>query len=191
MTKVAILLAAFSLCAVAQSDHIRTDNLDLSSLDKLKSKAKEADVVSLNREQLSAAMNMMPDKDKKAKGDMLKGLMSGLDSVQVRDFEFEKPGMYSDTDLDSIRSQISKMHGCSAIVDSKEKEEHSTVYICSENGKSSGLAVIDAEPKEISVVFVKGAMNMSDLGKLGGLMGMPKMELSPQPRDGNKDKDEE
>jgi len=190
MKKTAMLLAVFTVGACAQT--LRTDNLDLSSLDKLKSKAKEVSVVSLNREQLQAAMKMMPRKDKeKGDGDMVKGLMSGLDSVQVRDFEFEKPGMYSDSDLDSIRDQVSKMHGCSAIVDSKEKDEHSTVYICTVNGKSTGLAVIDSEPKEISVVFVKGAMDMSDLGKLGGLMGMPKMELGPQQRGDHASKSDE
>lgn len=183
MKRAAILLLVSGICAFAQT-------LDLSSLDKLKAKAKEANVVSLTHDQLQTAMKMMPRKDKdKVNNDVVKNLMSGLDSVQVRDFEFERPGMYTDADLDAVRDQISKMQGCSSIVDSKEKNEHSTIYICSQNGKSSGVAVIDTEPKEISLVFVKGDLNMSDIGKLGGLMGLPKMQLGAQSKDDKKDEE--
>ena len=159
-----------AVCALAQS-------LDLSSVDKLAAKAKEVNRVTLTHDQLQMFMRMGGDNDKSDK----KKLMSSLDSVQVRNFTFEQAGQYSDADLDAVRSQVERMRGCTAIVDSKEKNEHSQVFLCSENGKASGIAVISGEPKEVTVVFVKGTLNLSDLGKLDGVMGMPKMELAPEP----------
>jgi hypothetical protein len=173
MKKLVILAAVSGLCAWSQS-------LDLSSLDKLAAKAKEVNRVSCDKNQLQMALKMIPSEDKKDPD--AKKFLSGLGSVQVRNFEFEKPGAYSDADLDAVRAQMSKMQGCTVIVDSKEKNEHSQIFLCSEDGKASGLAVIDAEPKEISVVFIRGSVNFSDLGKLNGLMGMPDLLLNAKPK---------
>jgi hypothetical protein len=161
----ALLIAVSGTCAWSQS-------LDLSSLDKLAARAKEAHKVSLDKEQLEKLkrMNLADggnDQD-------IKKLMTGLGSIQVRNFEFEKAGEYADTDLDAVRAQIAKMPNCTSIVDSKEKEEHSQIFLCGdEGGKGGGLAIISAEPKELSVVYIRGSVNFSDLGKLNGLMGIP------------------
>ncbi len=184
MKKLAVLFAVASVSAWSQA--VDVSNLDLSSLDKLASKASEVNKVSLNHDQLMTALKMMPDDKKEKKGDQMQGLLQGLDSVQVRNFEFEKSGQFSDSDLDAVRAQVSKMKSCNAIVDSKEKNEHSQIFMCSENGKPSGLAVISAESKELTVVFVKGNLNFADMGKLGGLMGMPHMDLGPDARSNGK-----
>ena len=155
--------------------------VDLTSLDKLASKAKEVNKVSLDHDQLQMALKMMPD-NKKDKAEKMQDVMQGLESVQVRNLEFERAGEYVDKDLDVVREQIAKLHGCTAIVDSKEKNEHSQVFMCSDNGKPSGIAVISAEAKEISVVLVRGNLDFSQMGKLGGLMGMPHMDMGPKPR---------
>ncbi len=175
------MTAVSALCAWAQS----SNSLDLSSLDKLDKKAKEVNRVSLNQEQLKAALQMAGPV-----GDGMKPMLQGLEGVEVRNYEFENSGEYSDADLDGIRSQLSKMKGCSKIVDSKEKNERSEIYMCSENGKQSGIAVIDAEQKELSVVFVKGPVNMKDLSKLHGAMGLPNLQLSPGGKDNKKANDE-
>ncbi len=175
MRKLAVLLAFSGLCAWSQS-------LDLSSLDKLASKAKEVNKVSLDHDDLQMALKFASGKTDKMDDDK-KRMLSSIDSVQVRNYEFEKEDMYSDADVDAVRKQVEKMHGCKAIVDSKEEHEHSQVFMCSEGGKPTGLAVISAEPTEISVVFVKGAIGMNDMGKLNGVMGMPRMELHPSAKD--------
>jgi hypothetical protein len=154
--------------------------LDLSSLDKFAAKAKEANTVTLTHDQLHAAAGFIPSDDKDSQ-DKVKKVMAGLDSVQVRNYEFEQAGEFSDADLDSVRAQIAKLHGCTSIVDSKSKKEHSQVFLCSEEGKTTGIIVLDSEPKELNVVYVKGNMNMSDLGKLNGMMGIPKIDIGPTP----------
>ena len=176
MRRLMVLVAASGFSVLGQSQ-----SLDLSSLDKLAAKAKEVNKVSLTKDQLQSAMKLIPQNDDDD-SETPKKLMHGLESVQVRNYEFAKAGEYTDADLDSVRAQMTKMRGCSAIVDSKEEKEHSQIFMCSEGGKNTGLAVIDSEPKEISVVFVKGDMNFSDLGKLNGLMGVPRMGLNAEPK---------
>lgn len=171
MKRMAILMAATGVCAWCQS-------LNLSSLDKFAAKAKEANTVTLTHEQLQAAAGFLPS-DEKDKQDGMKKVMTGLDSVQVRNFEFDEPGQFSDADLDGIRAQVAKMRGCTSIVDSKDKKEHSQVFLCTEEGKTTGIIVINSEPKELNVVYVKGSVNLKDLGRLDGVMGMPRMELGP------------
>ena len=165
MKMIALALTLTGLCAWSQS-------LDLTSLDKLAAKAKEVNKVSLDRSQLQMALKMASKGD----GDT-KQLMSGLEGVQVREYTFEQKGQYLESDVDAVRAQVEKMRGCMAIVDSKEKSEHSQVFICSADGKPSGLAVISTEPKEVTVVFVRGTVNFGDLGKLGGGMGLPRVEV--------------
>lgn len=187
MKKFAVILAASGLCAWPQS-------LDLSSLDKFAAKAKEANTVTLTRDQLHAAARFVPTDDEDAK-DGIKKAMTGLDSIQVRNYEFDEPGQFTDADLDGVRAQVSKLHGCKSIVESKAKKEHSQVFLCTEEGKTTGIVVINSEPKELNVVYIKGSLNLNDLGKLHGMMGVPKMDLGPGPHRGDakpesKDNDE-
>jgi Domain of unknown function (DUF4252) len=173
MRKLIVLMAMSGVCAWPQS-------LDLSSLDKLAAKASEVNKVSLDKDQLQMCLRMLPSDDNKKDADPKK-LLSGLASIQVRNYEFSEAGEYSDADLDAVRAQMAKMQSCTVIVDSKEKNERSQIFMCSENGKASGVAIIDTEPKEISVVFIRGSLNLSDLGKLNGFMGLPDMPDIPIP----------
>ncbi len=166
-------LSVAALCA---------QSLDLSSLEKIASKAKESNEVNLNAGQIRAALQFIPHDDK---GDLdiddsSKKLLAGLQTITVRNFEFEKPGAFQDIDLEPIRSQLAKLKGWGKIVDSKEKDEHSEVYMFTEDGKPTGIAVIDVEPKELSVVLVKGTSSLADIGKLHGFMGLPNIRLGSQ-----------
>lgn len=174
MNKLVALMILSAACTLAQT-------LDLSSLDKLASKAKEVNRVSLTGEQLRAALQMLPqDENNGANREQLRKLVSGLTSVNVRNFEFASKDQYSDADLNSVRSQMERMKGWAKIIDSKEAHERSEIFMLTENDRPMGLAVIAAEPTEVSVVFIKGALNLRDLGSLGGLMGLPSMQLGPQ-----------
>jgi Domain of unknown function (DUF4252) len=179
MRKLVVLCAVTAACAWSQG-------IDFSSLDKLDSKASEVNRVSLDENQLRAAMDMAKQAGKEKDLDEAKKMMAGLQSVNVRNYEFKEAGAYTDADLEPIRAQIAKQRGCSKIVDSKEKDERSEIYMCMEDGKTSGIAVIDAEPKELSIVFVKGPLNMKDLGKLHGVMGLPNIQLGPGGRESRK-----
>jgi len=135
--------------------------LDLSSLDKLGASATSSTNVTLDKDKLQTALQMMPEKGKDAA--QTRKMLGGLNSLAVRTFEFAKPGAYSLADLEPIRAQL-KDPGWSKIVEVKEKDE--TVEIYMRSGANKGFAVISAEPKELTVVGIDGAFeftNMADL----------------------------
>lgn len=156
--------------------------LDLSSLEKIASKAKETNEVNLDANQIRAALMFIPhdDKDSADFDEGTKKLLDGLQKITIRNYEFEKAGEFQDADLQPVRSQLAKLKGWAKIVDSKEKDERSEVYMFTEDGKPTGIAVIDVEPRELSVVLVKGSSSLAEIGKLHGMMGLPNIRIGSQ-----------
>ncbi len=179
-SRLGIALLAVTCCLSAQQ-------IDLSSLDKLASKAKSFNKISLNHEQLASALSMLSSSDGEDKKNLnkLKELTQNLTEVEVRNFEFAKKGQYRDTDLADVRTQITeitKSKDWSKIIDSSEDGEHSEVFMSSAEGHK-GLIIIAAEATEVSVVILKGPQSLGDLGKLGGVLGLPSMSLGPAKKD--------
>ena len=173
MKKKLILWALSTACLLGQS-------LDFSSLDKLASRAKEVTQVSLDENQLRAVAQMMPaDKGNEKDMEQVRRLAAGLTSVVMRSFEFAKTGQYQDADLKGIQSQFASLKDWAKVINVKEENEHTEVYMLTEGDKPKGFAVISAEPTELTVVFIRGALKLSDLGSLGGLMNLPTMRVGP------------
>jgi hypothetical protein len=57
------------------------------------------------------------------------------------------------------------------------------------NGQPHGLFVLDAEPKELSIVLILGPVKMEDLSKLSGIGGLG--VLGDLEGNGNKNKDKD
>jgi hypothetical protein len=102
-------------------------------------------------------------------------LISGLKSILVRSFEYDKPGQYSAGEVDSVRAQF-RGPGWSRIVgvDSKKEGENAEVFVKNENGTVGGMGVIVAEAKELTIVAIVGTIDPSQLSDLGGTFGIPK-----------------
>ena len=151
--------------------------LDLSSLDKLEDKAREANTVTLDQNLLKLAAGFLNNGDKDQAA--VKSLIGGLKAVYVRNYEFKDKDQYSMADVEPIRKQI-KALGWSKIVESKEKNDDGSlreideVYI--NTGAGGGLAVIAAEPKELSVVYIDGTIKVEDLQKLHRF-GVPDIDI--------------
>lgn len=169
-----VLLAA---CAGAQS-------LDLSSLDKLEKTAKEVNTVNLDAGQIRGALALLSGDDHDQDLQQVRSILSGIRNINVRNLEFDDKGQYSMADVDAIRAQIARMPGWSRIVESRQADEHDEVYLLTQAEKIAGLAVICAEPKELTVVFINGNVSLKDLGKLHGVMGLPDIELGDKDHSG-------
>ena len=103
-------------------------------------------------------------------------MIDGLEGIYVRVFEFASPGVYTAADVESIRSQLSGPNWVSFVdITDRVKGENVAVYAYQEGGKTGGLAVLTAEPKELVVVNIVGAIDFAKLHKLGGQMGIPDM----------------
>ncbi|HTA45896.1 MAG TPA: DUF4252 domain-containing protein [Bryobacteraceae bacterium] len=160
--KKAFLLLAAAIPALAQQ------NFDFKTLDKLGAKAKESTNITLDNNTLRLALGFLGDGE-----NSLKSLAGKLKGIYVRSYEFDKPGQYNEADLAPLRAYVKSLQW-TKIVDVKEQNETSEIYILGlPNDKLGGLAIISVEPMEVTVVFINGALDMSDIGKLSGNLGIP------------------
>lgn len=167
---------ALLLCANAAITAFAQQNFDFKTLDKLGANAKESTNVTLEGDTLKLATSVLSDDDDDDRE--MQSLVKNLKGIYVRSFEYEKPGQYDPADLASVRAYVKSLHW-TKIVDVKEANATTTeIYLQPlPNNRLAGLAVISAEPQEVTVVFINGDMNMSDIGKLSGNMGIPDMRL--------------
>jgi hypothetical protein len=153
--------------------------LQLNNLEKLSKKAAEVVDVSLDSSMLKLASKFL-NEDEDADEAEVKELVKDLKGIYVKSFEFDEEGDYSPEDVEAIRAQL-KGPGWSRIVGvvSKRERENTEVYmmVLGSGESIQGLAIIDAEPKELTVVNIIGSIDLDKLGALEGHMGVPKLEL--------------
>lgn len=150
--------------------------LDIGHLEKLSNKAAEVVDVTLDQPMLQLAARFMSDKRSPDEAEA-RELVKRLKGVYVKSFEFDKEGEYSPADVESIRAQL---HGpWSRVVDvrSKREGENAEVYIMGAADNIGGLAIICADPKELTVVNIVGPIDVDRLSDLEGRLGVPRLGL--------------
>lgn len=156
------------------------------NLEKIAERASESVDVTLDASMLQLASGFLSKSDPDEA--QVKKLVSKLKGVYVRSFEFDKEGQYSPGDVEGIRSQL-KGPGWSRIVGVKSTHGANTeVYLKKDGGQVGGLVVIDAEPKELTIVHIDGPIDPEELSELGGHMGIPKLDRGKAGKN-SKDKD--
>lgn len=173
----ALVFAAMSLLgppAYGQDEaRLRIDHLE-----KLASKAAEVVDVTLDQPMLQLAARFMSDKRSSDEAEA-RELIKHLKGVYVKSYEFDKEGEYSPADLEAIRVQLHAPWSRIVDVRSKRDGENAEVYLIggAENKDISGLAIIAAEPKELTVVNIVGPIDVDKLIELEGRLGVPRLEL--------------
>jgi hypothetical protein len=178
------ILWSLTLCISAA---VYGQALDLKHLDRLADKASKVADVTLDGSLLKiGAKFLSADDPDQAK---IKKLVAELKGVYVKTFTFEKEGEYSEADITSIRKQL-QSPGWSRIVgvQSKKDGENAEVYL--KTGEpGGGLAIICANPKELTVVNIVGKIDLDELSELGGSLGVPKIDLEKTKPANKKDDD--
>jgi hypothetical protein len=181
-------LAAAAGSAVAQN------SLPLPSpVEKeLAARASSVTEVTLGKNMLAFAAKFLDGKDKDEEA--TRHLIEGLDGIYVRSYEFDKEGQYSLDELEKLRSYFGSTDW-SPIVHERDKKsgESTDVMMKMVNGNPHGLFVLDAEPKELSIVLILGPVKMEDLSKLssiGGLGVLGDLDVDSH-GNGNKNKDKD
>jgi hypothetical protein len=138
---------------------------------ELAARASNVTEVTLGKNMLGFAAKFMNGKD----GDeaATRHLIEGLDGIYVRDYEFDKEGQYTMIDIDRLR-QYFETAEWQPIVRERDKRSGETtdVMVKLVNGETHGMFILDAEPKELSIVLILGPVKMEDLHKLSGLGGL-------------------
>lgn len=187
LTALAALVMVWMLAVVTQPALAQDAKLDLSNLDKLASKASEVTNVNLEGPMLQMAAEMISKKaqdellshpnrnshkllEQQAKAQQLSEMLKRLKGIYVRTYEFSKEGQYSHSDVDGLLKQF-QSGGWKPMVNVEEKEsgETTAIYAMDEGGEAVGLAIVAAEPDELTVVNIVGPIDFSKLGGLGSL----------------------
>jgi hypothetical protein len=170
---VAAMLLSLLVCASAQA---QSAQIQISQLDKLASKAEQVVEVTLDEKMLQLAAKFLSDKNPSEAA--VKQLVGGLKGVYVRVFEFDQPGEYVPGDVESLRTQLAAP-GWSKIVGVRSRREGGNVdvHLRWQDGNILGLAIIAADPKQLTVVNIVGPIDLDKLSQLEGQFGIPKLEL--------------
>ena len=172
MKRIVIFILLAGTIAFAQEIKMPVD------LDKLAAKASETTEVTLNGRTLQLAAKFMNDEgDEEARN-----IVKKLKGIYVRSFEFDSPGQYSEADVELLRSQLKSPIWEKVVnVHSKREGENAEIYFKTDSSDQiAGLVVIAADPKELTIVHIDGPLDPSDLDKIGGDFGVPRVETQPR-----------
>src|SRR5205823_2493780 len=137
------------------------------NLDHLAAKASNSVDVSLGKAMLQLGAKFLSTQDPdEAKA---KALINGLDGIYVKAFEFDRDGVWNQSDLDQVRNQL-KAPEWSRIVAVKSAEENGNVevHVRTENGKVTGVAILATSQRDFTVANIVGNVDLESLAALGG-----------------------
>jgi hypothetical protein len=143
---------------------------------KLAARASDVNEVTMNKTMLKFASQFLDGKDKDDA--QAQRLIQNLNAIYVRSYEFSQPGQYTPEDLKTIRQQFLGPDWNPMVkVRSKKGEGDTDVYIKMVGNEVKGMFVLDAEPKELDMVYISGSIRPEDLNELSGNFGVPKLNL--------------
>jgi hypothetical protein len=157
---VVAVLAGMTLAPLASAQKLEL------KFDALAAKASEKSEVDLDGSILKTVLSQVPSKKDKDGKSPMADLLGGVQEIHLRNYEFDKAGSYSDTDLEPLRKQVSEGNGWSRIVNVKEKDESAEVFVQTQGGKVTGCLVLAAEAKELSVVYLLGTLTVAQMKEL-------------------------
>src|SRR5579871_1622473 len=131
---------------------------------ELAARASDVTEVTLNKNMLGFASKYMSGKD----GDdaAARQLIQNLDGVYVRDYEFDKDNQYSMEQIDQLRKSFETPEWTPIVRERDRRSGESTdILVKLVNGESRGMFILNAEPRELSIVLILGPVRMEDLGK--------------------------
>jgi hypothetical protein len=174
-----VLLGLALLCLLPQAGFAQSARLQLDSLERLNDKAVEANNVTLDGATLLLATSFIKmDHDPKAS--QINDILKNVKGIYVKNYKFGQPDEYRQSDVDSVRAQLAGP-GWSRIVENRDKRsgEINEVYFMKDGDNIAGVAIVVAEPKELTVVNIVGSIDLSKLGALGGNFGIPNLGGQP------------
>jgi hypothetical protein len=191
MNRLTTLILAIGALAVTAAAQTQTPPLPLPPAVEKELAARASDVteVTLGKNMLTFASKFMNGKDQDEAA--TRQLITGLDGIYVREYEFDKEGQYSTDEIDQLRKYFETSEWSPIIRERERKSGETTdVMVKLVNGESHGMFILSTEPKELTIVLILGPIRMEDLGKLRGLSGLGSLgDISVNVNEKDKDKE--
>jgi hypothetical protein len=151
--------------------------IDIPRFDHLERVATESVNITIGRLPLALASRFVKDE----KHPELPELLRGLRSVHVRSFEFPMENMYSQSDIEDVRRQLSGP-GWLPVAQIRERHgdahaEDVDVFVAMEEDTIQGLAVIASGPRQFTIVNVVGKLDPEMLAQIEDRFGLPSSGL--------------
>ena len=166
MRKLILILTLMLLAVPAMAQQI---NLDFPGLaeraDEVVDVTLDATMLRLGAKFLSAA-----DREQREIGEIVRGLQG----IYVRSYEFSEEGQYDRAIVDRVKSQLGPTWKPLVTVRSKHKE-NVNIFADMRNDRITGLVIIAAEPRELTIVNIVGPIDIERLANLEGEFGIPKI----------------
>ena len=181
----ALLLGAAAVAAAQDSPLLLPPGVEK----ELAARASDVTEVTLGKNMLGFAAKFLNGKDEDEAA--TRRLIDGLQGIYVREYEFDKEGEYSMEQIEQLRKTFETTEW-SPIVRERERKGRETTDVMMKmvNGESHGIFVLEAEPKELTIVLILGPIRMEDLGKLKGLSGLGALgDLDKDTKGKDKEKD--
>jgi hypothetical protein len=184
-------LLKLAIIAIAAAPVWAADDFKLPvNLEKLAERATESVDVTLDQSTLQLASGFLSKDDPDEA--QVKKLISKLKGIYVRSFEFDKEGQYSMSEIQALREQLKGPNWTRIVGVRSIKGENAEVYMLKNGDQIGGIVVLDAEPKELTIVHVDGPISPEELSRLGGHMGIPEIGKGKKRTKGDgKSKDKE
>ena len=167
------LVLAFTLAlVVAVPASAQRINLDLPGLAGLADRADEVVDITLDATMLRLAAKFLGGNDPDERE--IRDMISGLQGIYVRSYQFAKEGEYDRSLLDKIKSQLGASWKPLVTVRSKTKD-NVNIMADVRGDRINGLVIIAAEPREFTVVNIVGDVDIDRLSRLEGEFGIPRI----------------
>lgn len=165
-----VLLAA--TLASPSLTQAQSAQLRLPDLSHLSRKATDSVDVDVGGNMLNLLQRLMQDESQAH----TKRLLSKIENISVRSFEFDRDDAYSRSDIDSVFSQLSGPHWSPIIQShSRASREDTDIYVCIEGDRATGIAIIASEPRGLTIVNIVGSIAIDEVAQLQGQFGIPKL----------------
>ena len=151
-----VLFLAASI-APAQKKHLWPAPVE----QELAAKADYVTELTLDKNMLSASADLLERKDKAAD---LQRLVKGLESIYLRDYQFEKDGAYTQSDIDKLRKHYTTPAWIPAL-EHQELPQGGTLDVAldADKEKVSGIFMVLRRPRHVSFVYIVGAISLVDI----------------------------
>ena len=179
------LLVAIFVLTCAFTARAQDPKIQLAHLDHLAARATETVDVNIDERLIKIAIKVFDEKDPDQA--QVKKMVAGLKGVYVKSFEFDTDNVYSSADVDSIRSQLREPQWSRLINVTSKKDGNVEVYVSLIGDQINGLAVVSAEPRELTVVNLVGPVDLEKLSALEGNLGIPDLGIESPKKKKNDD----
>jgi hypothetical protein len=176
LRSVTLACALLALPALAfAADPGRLQLPDFSALSK---KAAQSVDISLDPSLLNLAKSVGIGDDS-GNGAAVNGVIQGIRGIYVRSYTFDKPGEYSKADVKAVEAQL-LAPGWQPVVSTHDLKQGNNVdiYILRNGNRTDGVAIIAADPRQLTIVNIVGSIDLAKLAQLQGQFGVPRIGLT-------------